>query len=65
MVDEAMQDNAMPTRAMACAAAEKKNRVAGCRYLPGVVWCARVVTPVFYIVLSLFSCARPCEAMKF
>jgi hypothetical protein len=33
-VGEAIQDDdAMPTRAVACAAAEKKNRVAGCRCL--------------------------------
>jgi hypothetical protein len=35
-VDEAMQDDAMPTRVVACATAEK-NRVAGYRCLPGVV----------------------------
>jgi hypothetical protein len=56
-VGEAIQDDdAMPTRAVACPAAEKKNRVGGCRFLVVL----GVATPVFYLIsLSLFSRARP------
>jgi hypothetical protein len=56
VVHEAMQDDAMPTCAAACATIEK-NRVAGCHCLPGVVREVGDTGLLSYCLIHLLPCS--------